>query len=499
MTPSLRVLPSLFLGVAALGLSACAQLQQDPGSTATATTTDQIHAPADLRLPAGQWPDEGWWMRYDDARLNALINHALQDAPGMKAVAARTRQAADGVARVQAATGLKTLGVAEFNRQWSKTTGDVAGISLDTTIPGLSALSTPVSSTGAVAGVIGMYHLDLWGAEKAAVDAALGVHEAQRAEAATARLALSGAITQTWFRRRAVAHKLMLLEEIHAIQQESVAANLARKARGLTTDTGLVPSRQQVLATEQLLTAARAELAASGATLRALAGLPADAPLPAAAGDLPRVAASLPADLPFQLLSRRPDLVALQAGIRGSYDRVAIAKAAFYPQFDLKAFIGIGHIDLQGLHLTRRQVNLIPGLTLPIFNLGALRGALRSARNASDALVEQYNQAVLNAVRDVALAATALQAAGRQQDLEQDKLTQARIPADDARARHARGLVSRVQARMSRLPVLQEELLMTDARSAALNAEITLIAALGGGYEHKETAATSPPTQAGAL
>lgn len=471
-------------------LAGCAQLQDDPGARATATTAEQVHGPQGLALPAGAWPTDTWWTRYGDPALDALITQALDDAPGMRAVAARTRQASDGVARVRALTGLKTLGVAELNRQWSKTTGDVDGISLDTTIPGIPALSTPVTSTSGAAGIIGLYRFDLWGAEKAAVDAALGAKQAQQAEAAAARLALSGAIAQAWFQRQTTRRKIALLEQIRTIQDDAVAGAAARKARGLVTDTALVPSRQQVLASEQLLVAARAGLQAANATLRALAGLPADAPLAApVASGLPHVTATLPADLPYQLLSRRPDLVALQAGIRTGYDQVAIAKAAFYPQFNLMAFLGVGTLHLRDLHLTRRQFNLIPGVTLPIFNLGALRAGLRSARNTSDALVEQYNQAVLNAVRDVTIAASALQAAGAQQRIEHEKVAQLRIPAADAAARHARGLASKVQADSARLPALQEELLLVDAQGSTIAADITLTAALGGGYQR-----AAPPT-----
>lgn len=471
-------------------LAGCASLQGDRPA-ATPTQPAEVRVPANLAHGTADWPASDWWQRFDDPQLDGLIERGLRDAPSMRAVAARSREAAEGVDKVRALTGLTSVGIAALNRQWSKATGDVLDVPLDINLPFLGNLSAPVTSTTSVAGVVGMYRLDLWGGERAAVDAALGARAAQRAEAAAARLALSAAIAQTYFGLQTANARVALLERMLAIQRESVAAGRARKVRGLVTDTAIAVPRTQAILTEQLLAAAQAQATATSAALHALVGARADEGFrvaPAAAGT---AAVALPKDLPFDLLARRPDLVALRVAVEASYNQIAIAKAAFYPQFNLLGFIGAGHIDLRDLELTRRQFNLVPGVTLPIFNLGLLRANLRSAREGSNALVEQYNQAVLNAVRDVTTAASGLAAADRQEQLQVAKIAQARIGKDDADARARRGLVSRVHAAAAGLPALQEELLLADARGAARIAAVTLIAALGGGYDNAATGAAA--------
>ena len=70
------------------------------------------------------------------------------------------------------------------------------------------------------------------------------------------------------------------------------------------------------------------------------------------------------------------------------------AKAAFYPSFDIKAFFGFDALHLGDLlDKSSHQFNLIPGVTLPLFDGGRLNANLRTARTASNTLVEQYNQA----------------------------------------------------------------------------------------------------------
>jgi outer membrane protein, multidrug efflux system len=51
-----------------------------------------------------------------------------------------------------------------------------------------------------------------------------------------------------------------------------------------------------------------------------------------------------------------------------------------------------------------------PCTALPIFDGGRLNANLKGAREGSNLLIEQYNQAVLNAVRDVAQTGSRLQA-----------------------------------------------------------------------------------------
>lgn len=49
-----------------------------------------------------------------------------------------------------------------------------------------------------------------------------------------------------------------------------------------------------------------------------------------------------------------------------------------------------------------KQINVVPGLTLPIFDSGRLNAGLAIARSQSNIMIAQYNRAVLNAVREVA-------------------------------------------------------------------------------------------------
>jgi outer membrane protein, multidrug efflux system len=129
-----------------------------------------------------------------------------------------------------------------------------------------------------------------------------------------------------------------------------------------------------------------------------------------------------------------------------------------------------------------QQLNLIPGLYLPIFDGGRLNANLSGARTASNTLIEQYNQAVLDAVRDVAQTASRLQDLNAEAELQTRKVAALTFARDSAEAHYQRGLGSRLTALEAREPVITEQVALLDIDGQRLSQEIALVKALGGGY-----------------
>jgi multidrug efflux system outer membrane protein len=198
---------------------------------------------------------------------------------------------------------------------------------------------------------------------------------------------------------------------------------------------------------------------------------------------LPASQAGLPSTLSYELLARRPDLQALRWYVQSSFDRIDAAKAAFYPSFNIRAFFGFDSLHLKDLFIhASQQINLIPGLTLPVFDGGRLNANLRNTRSASNTLIAQYNQAVLNAVRDVAITGSHWQSLDAEGQLQAQKVQAVSFGKDSAEARYRRGLGSRLAAMEARQPVIAEQVAMLTIDGQKLSQEIALIKALGGGY-----------------
>ncbi len=87
--------------------------------------------------------------------------------------------------------------------------------------------------------------------------------------------------------------------------------------------------------------------------------------------DLPAVSAQMPNQLGYELLARRPDLQVAHWYIEASLSEVDAAKAAFYPDINLMAFLQQDALHLSDLFRhSAQQMGVTAGLTLPIFDSG---------------------------------------------------------------------------------------------------------------------------------
>src|SRR5581483_9897248 len=119
----------------------------------------------------------------------------------------------------------------------------------------------------------------------------------------------------------------------------------------------------------------------------------------------------LPEHLPIGLLGHRPDLAAALYRAEAAARAVKVAKTQFLPTIDLTAFVGFNALTLTkgadklgNLLFSGQSVayGAAPGLRLPWFEGGRLRGELAAQRAEYDAAVHLYNDTLLEAMRDVA-------------------------------------------------------------------------------------------------
>ncbi|RQQ45086.1 MdtP family multidrug efflux transporter outer membrane subunit [Burkholderia stagnalis] len=460
------------------GLSACALIHHDT-QPAAALDPERIRIADDIHLAHGDWPSARWWTRYADPQLDALIERALGDAPTMAIARTRVAQARANVDLVKAGTNLQVSALGSVDRERVSGNGFLGAYSGNEPMIG----ATGPWYTEGIVGLGASLDVDIWGKERAQVAAALGVRNARAVELSAVELELAADVAQLYYGIQTTYRIADLLEQLHAIATISVDAHAARAARGLEPRTPTETARAQQLTTQRQLAAARARITQLRESLRALVGARADElgdlrPVP-----LPSPPLALPTTLSYEFLARRPDLQALRWYVEASFDRIDAAKAAFYPSFDIKAFFGVNALHLADLFThASRQINLVPGLTLPIFDGGRLNANLGGVRAASDLLILQYNQAVLNAVRDVAMTGSQLQDLDVEAKLQTEKIEAVRFAQDSVDAHYRTGLASRLAAVEAKQAVLVERMVLAEIDGRRIGQDIALTKALGGGY-----------------
>lgn len=480
-TSTKRFRASCVMGAVVLLSGGCASIPPDSGAQRRADM-NAVQLPDDLRLAAeGAWPGDDWWRRYGDEQLNRLVEQALRNSPTLEAAAERVNaaQAALVIARANDEVG---VGVdAAANRQRFSANG---------------LLRAPISG-----GTFSDFNLrlgvrkdlDAWGKNRALISAAAGEKAARQAEQAQVRQALALSVTQGYFEMQVDGAVMAVLQEQIGSQQALVADKQRRQARGLVSADDALIEQTRLAELRNRLAEVQAHSLSEREALRALVGVGEPRSVDRLElRPLPSPHVGVPAQLGFELLARRPDLQAMHLRIEAAMSRVESAQAAFHPEINFSASIGLDALSLADLFQAASRTFFIgPTLSLPIFKRDRLAGQLASARSGRDELIANYNQLVLDATREVAQTVASIR--GLEKRLDQQRTISANTAAlrRNSQARMDRGLADR--ASLLRVDGAlhqdrQAELMLIRQR---LQAELRLTRALGGGY-HAAGAEAAP-------
>src|SRR6202007_461661 len=124
-------------------------------------------------------------------------------------------------------------------------------------------------------GIVGLgasLDIDIWGKQRAQVEAAIGVQNARRAEVSAIELELSTDVAQLYYGIQTTYQLIDLLEQLHEVAAFSASAHAARAARGLEPMTQTELARAQLLETERQIVAARSRVTQLRESIRALLG-----------------------------------------------------------------------------------------------------------------------------------------------------------------------------------------------------------------------------------
>lgn len=454
--------------VGAVALAGCAS------SAGIAARAQALSAEA-VGIPAGSSPADAlpapWWHSWGDPALAALIDRALVANPNLALAQARLARASAAVAGEEAAAGPKLDANADLTRQHFSAN---------------SVYPPPLGGsmrTLANAQLAGSWEIDFFGRQRAAIDAALGGARAAQADVAAARSLLASQLAQTYVQlarllaQRELARQLLTQRTaLLALTRERVSAGLDSRVALRQSEGALPDARAQI---EQL----SEQIALARHALAALAAVPPET-YAALAPALPALRSlALPDSVPADLLGRRADIAAARWRVLAASQGMAAAKAQFYPNVNLSAFIGLSSIGLdQLLESGSRQYGVGPALRLPIFDSGALRAQLRGKSADLDAAVESYNAALLEAVREVADQLHSLQSIARQQAEQVQAQAATESLHDFATQRYRAGLSNQLTVLHAETALLTQRRAAVDLQARALSAQAALIRALGGGY-----------------
>ena len=447
-------------------------------------TADSLGLAADRSTTA---VDAQWWRQFGDAQLDALVDKALAGAPSIAAAQARLVKAQSMVDATRGIDGPQVAGDASFNRQRLTENGlyppPYAG----------SVFNTANAQVGFA------WAPDFFGRHRADLEAALGGARAAQADADVAAQQLATQVVRTYFslarlesQREVAVRTLAQRDDMLKLIRQRVQAGLdtvveLRQGEGALPDTRAQIEQldEQITLTRHLLSALSAQppqaldaLAPTLATLRV-------APQPPVLG--------------ADLLARRPEIAAALARVEATTHQVESQRTKFYPDINVTAFFGFNAIGADNFaEWGSRNWGVGPALHLPIFEGGALRAELKGKGADRDAAVQAYNQAVIDAVREAADAASSVASIARQQAQQREALASAESSYSFAQQRYGQGLGNQLIVLNAETQTLTQRRLDVDLKYRALDVQAQLMKALGGGWTAPAGFSAAPAAAASA-
>jgi len=322
------------------------------------------------------------------------------------------------------------------------------------------------------------------------VEAGEATAQASVADLEAAKLSAQAQLAEDYFLLRAQDAQIRLLTETVDAYQKSLQLTRNQYAVGVAARADVAQAETQLKSTQaQALDAGvqRAQLEHAIAVL--LGKAPANfsiAPEPVATTFPP-----IPLGLPSELLERRPDIAAAERRTAAANAQVGVAEAAFFPSLTLSATGGFQSSVLSQLFtLPSRYWSLGPALAATIFDAGLRRAQTAQAMATYDENVANYRQTVLAGFQEVEDNLAALRILEQEAAVQDEAVKSARESLTITLNQYRAGTANYLAVVVAQAVALSNQRTALTILGRRLTASVTLIKALGGGWD----AAQLPPS-----
>ncbi len=430
--------------------------------------------PATLSIPE-QWSSaiakqqesvRPWLDDFSDPQLNALVQEAWANNPGIQSLVA-------GVAIAAEQTWLTASGF------WPQINAGLrASRNQRNNASGFSVSSSRTNNVGFSLDFL--WEIDLWYKLGNELEASGHEKKASESDLYAAKLSLAANIAKTWFAAIVSSQQVKLAEKTIASFESALEIIEQGYDRGLYQPLDVRLARTNLLNARGRKQAFLQQQDETRRTLEFLLGRypAADIVLPVT---LPSITQSLPNSLPAGLLQRRPDIIAAAERFFATDQRLLKARKNMLPTIQLSGSGGTSTQKLDDIFNPEFLIwNIAGNLTQPLFH-GA---QLFVERIQAEALVKQaaadYAQVVLQAFREVETTMAAEKWLHNQDRLIQAEVEESREAERLAENDYISGLTEIITLLEAQRRAFNSENNRLELRNKRLQNRINLYLALGG-------------------
>jgi multidrug efflux system outer membrane protein len=407
--------------------------------------------------PVESVADLRWWELYRDSVLQDLITTALENNKDLQVALARIEEA-------RAAVGFSRADLYPF-------VDGVAGGTLDG-----NTEDDQLTASGVLAGSV-FWEVDLFGRIRRANEAALNEYLASEQAYRSVTIALVAQVAELYLVLRDLDNRLAVSEATVEARSESADIIRARFDAGVVTEVDVNQAEIQLAGAQAAVESfQRLRVQTENAISVLLGQPPMDIERGIALQDqvLPP---DLPAGLPSELLERRPDVLAAERQLAAQTARIGSAEAIKYPSFTMSADMGASFASI-----TTGFLSLGANLIAPLFNSGKNQRRVEIEVARTQQLLHSYEQAVLNAFREVEDAMVAVQRYESEYGYVRSQVDAAASAAELSWIRYQGGWTSYLEVLEVQRSLFSAQLQASETLQLRHTSLVQLYKALGGGW-----------------
>lgn len=426
-----------------------------------------------------------WWTVFNDPTLDALIERAYTQNPGLQIAGLRILEARAqlGIAIGNQFPQQQALQAASAYNRGSKNAAN--------TVPTADFSYSTYSAAFDAA-----WELDFWGRFRRAVESADASLAASVADYDDALVTLTGDVASTYVLIRTYEERLQVARENVEIQKRSLELTEARYRNGAVTELDVQQARSLLYDTEAQIPVLETGLRQAKNALSTLLGMP--------PGDLqellgptrpiPAAPAEVAIGIPAELLRRRPDIRSAEFQAAAQSAQIGVAMADLFPRISLLGNFGFltsdspltarGGSDASNLFdWSSFTMSTGPSIQWPILNYGRITNNVRLQDARFQELLVNYRNTVLNAAREAEDALVAFLQAQEEVDRLTESVAAAKRAVDLSYIQYLEGATDYTRVLNSQQVLVQQQDRLTQARGSVPTNLIALYKALGGGWE----------------
>jgi NodT family efflux transporter outer membrane factor (OMF) lipoprotein len=430
-----------------------------------------------LATPIDEFDRGDWWKMYKDRGLNELLPQVEISNQTVAADAAAYEEAQAIIRETQAQLLPTATGSYDVTRT---RIGALAGTT------GGSAIGTNLGrryTTTYTAAGTGGWDLDVWGKLRRTLESNVAAAQVSAADLDNAKLSEQAALATAYFELRASDSLIDVLQRtIVQYKKTYDIVNNQFKAGYSVTAGDVATADANIRTTEAQLANARASRAQFEHAIAMLIGRP-PAELTVAhrelAGGIPRI----PVSMPSALLERRPDIAAAERTMQEDNALIGAAEAAYFPDISLSSVIqAVGPIPLP--FSAARSIGSIGATgTQTVFNGGLTSAQVDAARATYWQSVATYRQTVLTAFQQVEDELAAIHYFSEHVAAERQAVADQRQAVEVFLNQFQAGTVAFTTVVVAEVSLLADEETELTARQNLFLASVSLVEALGGGWD----------------